>query len=148
MLHNRSVPANIILPHIYYEDVAAASAWLREAFGFAERFRFALPDGTPHGALLYLGEAWVMLKSPGQGATSPARLGGCTQQTMILVPDVDAHYRQALGAGARILEELRDTEYGERHYVAADPEGHAWIFAKHVRDVHPEAWGAVLAESP
>ncbi|QHW32054.1 hypothetical protein GZH47_15380 [Paenibacillus rhizovicinus] len=147
MIDNRSVPANIVLPHIFYKDVAAALAWLQETFGFAEQFRFALPDGTLHGALLYRGEAWVMLKSPGIKATSPSSLGGGSQQLMIFVEDLEAHYRHTLAAGAVIIEELFDTEYGERQYAAADLEGHIWIFAKHVRDVHPEAWGATLADT-
>ena len=36
MLKNRSVPANAILPHLTYTDVAAAVDWLTRAFGFAE----------------------------------------------------------------------------------------------------------------
>lgn len=148
MIDNRSVPVNTLLPHIYYEDVAAALAWLQETFGFAEHMRFDLPDGTLHGALIRREEAWVMLKSPGQNATSPSRLGGGTQQLMIFVEDIEAHYRHALSRQVRIAEELNVTEYGEQQYVAVDPEGHAWIFAKHVRDVHPEAWGAKSAGTP
>jgi uncharacterized glyoxalase superfamily protein PhnB len=45
------------------------------------------------------------------------------------VPDVDAHYRQARAAGAIVLDEPADQDYGERVYRAIDPEGHRWIFA-------------------
>lgn len=40
MLKNRSVPADVILPHITYRDVAAAIVWLAKAFGFAEHYRY------------------------------------------------------------------------------------------------------------
>jgi hypothetical protein len=52
MVTNRSVPANIILPHIIYRNVAAASRWLTVVFGFEEHYRY--------GAQMHLGEAWVM----------------------------------------------------------------------------------------
>ncbi|MBM7567569.1 VOC family protein [Paenibacillus sacheonensis] len=146
MTLNRSVPANILLPHVFYEDVAAALHWLSNAFGFAEYHRFGLPDGEGlHGAMIRRGEAWVMLKSPGSSATSPSKLGGSSQQLMIFVEELEEHYRAALAAGVHIAEELHVTEYGEQQYVALDLEGHTWIFARHARDVAPEEWGAVTA---
>ena len=54
------------------------------------------------------------------------------------VDDVDAHYARAKRAGATILEEPTDQFYGDRRYRAADPEGHHWCFATHVRDVSAE----------
>lgn len=146
MIHNRSVPVDTILPHLFYEDVAAALSWLTTAFGLTEHFRFELPDGSLHGALMYRGNAWVMLKSPGKSATSPVRLGGQTQQVMLFIDDIEVHYETARAARAKITESLGVTEYGEQQYVAEDPEGHQWIFAKHVRDIHPESWGARLAK--
>jgi uncharacterized glyoxalase superfamily protein PhnB len=32
--------------------------------------------------------------------------------------------------------------YGDRCYSAEDPEGHRWSFAKRVKDLAPEDWGA------
>jgi uncharacterized glyoxalase superfamily protein PhnB len=144
-LNNRSVPENRILPHVFYEDVAAASAWLCKNFGFVEYYSFKLPDGQLHGALIKLGEVWVMLKSKGKFASSPSKLGGFTQSLMIFIEDIETHYHTARLAMVNIVEELNYTEYGEQHYVANDPEGHEWIFARHVRDIHPEEWGATLS---
>jgi uncharacterized glyoxalase superfamily protein PhnB len=64
---------------------------------------------------------------------------------MVFVDNVDEHYEKVKALGARIIEELFDTEYGERQYTVQDPEGHVWMFAKHVRDVSPDSWGAKLA---
>jgi hypothetical protein len=36
MLKNRSAPADIVLPHIVYQDVEEAMAWLSPVFGFRE----------------------------------------------------------------------------------------------------------------
>jgi uncharacterized glyoxalase superfamily protein PhnB len=48
-------------------------------------------------------------------------------------------------AGAEIVTEPADQEYGDRRYMAKDPEGHEWFFATQVRDVAPEEWGAEVA---
>jgi uncharacterized glyoxalase superfamily protein PhnB len=36
MIFNRSVPTDILLPHISYPDVAEAIAWLTRTFGFTD----------------------------------------------------------------------------------------------------------------
>ncbi|WP_308637221.1 VOC family protein [Paenibacillus silvisoli] len=146
MVNNRSVPANLVLPHLYYEHVEEALHFLIRTFGFTEYYRFALPDGRLHGAMLYRGEAWVMLKSLGRHCASPASLGATTQSMMVFVDDVEAHYRHSQSAGAQIAEELIETEYGEKHYATLDIEGHLWQFAQHVNDVHPTEWGASMAD--
>jgi uncharacterized glyoxalase superfamily protein PhnB len=50
-------------------------------------------------------------------------------------------------SGAKIVEELNETMYGERQYGVEDLEGHHWLFARHARDVDPAEWGAKVAES-
>jgi hypothetical protein len=71
-------------------------------------------------------------------------LGGATQSLTIFGEDVESHYAHANAAGARIVEALHQTEYGELQYGAEDVEGHHWLFARHARDVSPEAWGATI----
>jgi uncharacterized glyoxalase superfamily protein PhnB len=137
---NRSVPANIILPHIAYRNVAEAIAWLGRSFGFLEHYRYGDPVA---GAQMHLGPAHIMLRGA-RGAT-PARLGYGTQSLTVFVEDVDAHYARAKAAGAKIVEELHETEYGERQYGVEDLDGHHWLFSRHARDVSPEEWGATLA---
>jgi len=63
---------------------------------------------------------------------------------MIFIEDVDAHFARATPAGAGIVEELNETVYGERQYGVKDLEGHHRLFAKHVRDVSPDEWGATV----
>ena len=70
---------------------------------------------------------------------SPKSLGGSvTQSLYIYVDDVDAHYGRARAAGAKILSDPEDMFWGDRTYMAQDPEGHRWTFAKQVREVAPE----------
>jgi uncharacterized glyoxalase superfamily protein PhnB len=141
---NRSVPPTLVLPHVVYRDVAGAIAWLSATFGFDEHYRYG-PENAPQGAQIHLGDAWIMLTGARPGRDSPAQLGAYTQSLTVFVPDVDAHYARTQAAGARIVEELNETAYGERQYVALDLEEHPWLFSRHVRDVSPDEWGARIA---
>jgi len=140
MLKNRSVPTDILLPHLVYRDVDAAAEWLNKVFGFEEHYRFG---GDPtSGAQMYLGEAWIMLTRPKERAASPAQVGRGTQSLTVFVEDLEEHFERAKAAGASIVEELHETEYGELQYAAFDLDGHHWLFSRHARDVSPEEWGA------
>jgi uncharacterized glyoxalase superfamily protein PhnB len=75
MVKNRSVPTDLILPHIFYENVEDAMIWLTATFGFIEHFRFELPNGQLHGVMMHYGDSWIMLKSPGPTMTSPSKTG-------------------------------------------------------------------------
>jgi uncharacterized glyoxalase superfamily protein PhnB len=143
-MNNRSVPANILLPHIVYRNVDEAAAWLNKTLGFVEHYRYG-PPREPQGAQMHLGEAWVMIRGVREGASTPALLGAETQSLTIFVDDLGAHYHRTKSAGAKIVEELHVTEYGERQYGVTDLDGHHWLFAEHARDVSPEEWGATLA---
>jgi len=61
MQKNRSVPTDTILPHVVYQDVAEAVAWLSKTFGFIEHYRYGDPAGPFSGAQMHLGDAWIML---------------------------------------------------------------------------------------
>jgi uncharacterized glyoxalase superfamily protein PhnB len=141
MIENRSVPPSTILPHLTYRDVAEAIAWLTRAFGFSEHYRYGEPI---EGAQLHLGDAWIMLNGATGRRATPATLGYRTQSLTVFIEDVDAHFQRAKSAGAKIVEEPHETGYGEWQYAAEDLDGHHWLFSRHLRDVAPEEWGAVV----
>jgi uncharacterized glyoxalase superfamily protein PhnB len=141
---NRSVPVDTVLPHITYQSVADALVYLTTTFGFTEHYRYGEFSGAIQGAQMYLGDAWIMLKSVRQGIATPAQVGCQTQSITVFVEDVDAHFERAKSSGAVIVEDLHETIYGERQYGTEDLEGHQWLFSQHVRDVGPEEWGAKI----
>lgn len=141
-MNNRSVPTDTILSHIEYQNVGEALNWLTRVFGFTEHYRYGDPI---NGAQIHLGEAWIMVRQARQGHASPAQLGYGTQSLTVFLVEVDAQYEKVKVAGAKIVEELHETEYGERQFGVEDLDGHHWLFAKHARDVSPEEWGATLA---
>jgi uncharacterized glyoxalase superfamily protein PhnB len=104
-MRNRSVPTDVILPHIVYRNVPDAIAWLAHAFGFVEHYRYGDSPG-PIGAQVHLGEAWMMLETAKAGSTTPAQSGLRTQSLTIFVDDVEAHFNNARSAGVTIVEDL------------------------------------------
>ena len=89
------------------------------------------PNGTVEHAELRLGNGMVMLGSPKGEAAGPNVEGGLndwSQSIYVVLPEVDAHHARAKAAGARIVRELVDTDYGSRDYAARDPEGYLWSF--------------------
>jgi uncharacterized glyoxalase superfamily protein PhnB len=46
----------------------------------------------------------------------------------VVVDDPDATHDQAKAAGATIVQELTDQDYGSREFAAEDPEGNVWSF--------------------
>jgi uncharacterized glyoxalase superfamily protein PhnB len=143
MVRNRSVPAESLLS-LFYENVADALSWLSGIFGFIEDFRYGEPGGRVQGAQMHPGSAWIMPGSTRPGRASPAQIGFETQSLTVFVDDVDTHYDRTKLSGATIVEELHETEYGERQYGVKDLQGHHWLFSKHVRDVSPTEWGATV----
>jgi uncharacterized glyoxalase superfamily protein PhnB len=134
-----------MLAHITYQNVLDAIAWLTKTFGFIEHYRYGEPGGAVSGAQMHLGEAWIMLRSARPGEVSPMQVGHSTQSLTVFVEDVDGHYERTKSAGAKIVEELHETCYGERQYGVRDLDDHHWLFSRHARDVSPAEWGATIA---
>ena len=132
---NRSVPSDTLLPHVNYQNLGEAIAWLTRAFGFREHYRYG--DG-PSGGQMWAGNAAIQLRQALEGQRSPAQLGYGTQSFTVFVDDVDGHYRRAKAGGANVLEEPHETEYGEYQYAAQDLDGHHWLFSRHAKDRSPE----------
>ncbi len=127
-----------ITPHIFYDDVGAAMDWLIKAFGFQVRLRMTDKQGLVVHGELEVADSLVMLGLAGEKKdwTSPQTHDGHVNGRLyIFVDDVDAHYKRAVSAGAKILIELADQFWGDRCYECIDPEGHRWKFAQHLRDV-------------
>ncbi len=141
---NRSVPVDTVLPHVTYQNLPEAIAWLNRVFGFEEYYRYGAPAA---GGQIRAGRAVIQVRQARSPQQSPAQLGYGTQSLTIFLDDIDGHYATAKAAGAKILEEPHETEYGEYQYAAEDLDGHHWLFSRHARDRSPEEWGAVMKET-
>ncbi|RYF49747.1 MAG: glyoxalase [Cytophagaceae bacterium] len=123
-----------IVPGLRYSDPDAAITFMKTAFGFVENAVFRDDAGKVMHAQMVLGTGMVMLgpdDSPDmkeQFATPRKNGGVSTQAVYVVVDDADEHHRIAAAAGAKILKEVKDAEYGGRGYTCSDIDGHVWEF--------------------
>ena len=128
--------AATIIPTMRYRDAAAAIEWLCTAFAFEKHLVVPGEGDRIAHAQLTNGSGMIMLGSAGDDAfgklqAPPDPHRPVTQSPYIIVEDVDAHYARAKAAGAEIVIDIRDEEYGGRGYSARDPEGHLWNFGSY-----------------
>jgi uncharacterized glyoxalase superfamily protein PhnB len=121
-----------VVPCMRYRDAPAAIDWLCDTFGFEAQLVVPNEDGTIAHAQLSFGNSIVMLGSVfdteyGRLMKQPADIGHfVTQSTYLVVNNADLVYGRALEAGAKILLDIKDEDYGGRGFTCRDPEGHVW----------------------
>jgi uncharacterized glyoxalase superfamily protein PhnB len=123
-----------VVPALRYRNAAAAIDWLCRAFGFERHLVVPGEGGTITHAQLRFGNGMIMLGSVadtefGRLMRQPDEVGGCeTQSAYLIVADADAVYARAKAAGAEILLDIKDEDYGGRGFSCRDLEGHIWNF--------------------
>jgi uncharacterized glyoxalase superfamily protein PhnB len=123
--------ANII-PCMRYRDAPAAIEWLCSTFGFEKQLVVPNEDGSIAHAQLSYGNGMIMLGSIfdtefGRLMKQPIEIGKfVTQSSYLVVNDADLVYGRALEAGAQIMLDIKDEDYGGRGFTCRDPEGHIW----------------------
>lgn len=109
-------------PVIMTRDVPGTSAFWQRHFDFAPQFEAdwyvhlqSSVDATVNLAVLH-----------SDHETIPAQGRGQTAQGLLLnfeVEDVDALFERVTAAGLPIWLPIRDEEFGQRHFITADPNG-------------------------
>jgi uncharacterized glyoxalase superfamily protein PhnB len=117
-----------IIPTFRYDDARAAIAFLRDAFGFEEHQVYEQDGAVAHGELK-LGDAYIMVSERAAGS---ADFPDGRSTTYVVIDDPDAHHARAVAAGAEIVRELTDQDYGSREYAAKDPGGNVWSFGTYI----------------
>ena len=123
-----------IYPCLSYRDAAAAIEWLTRAFGFELRMSAPGPDGTIAHAELTFGSGVIMLGAakPEKGWLSPLDLPAVNQSVCIYVEDAAAHYQRAKAAGAEMVFDFQNYDYGGSRYTAKGLEGDPWTFGSYL----------------
>jgi uncharacterized glyoxalase superfamily protein PhnB len=120
--------APTIIPSLRYKDANAAIVWLTEAFGFTAGMVVPGSDDSVAHAELTFGEGAVMLGSVTDGSDGRLAIESGPAWTYVVVEDIAAHYKRAVAAGAEVVIEMEDTDYGSQGYTVRDPEGNVWSF--------------------
>ena len=133
-----------VIPTLRYQDAADAIKWLCNAFGFRQHLVVPGEDDEIAHAQLVFGNGMIMLASAQEDEfdrlQQPPNGSGnvVSQSPYIIVEDVDKHYARAMAAGAEVVMELKDEDYGGRVYSCRDPEGFLWNFGSY------DPWSAAI----
>lgn len=136
----RPQPYPPLTPSIAVRDAAAALAFYQTALGAVECFRLIDPvNGKIGHAELTINGQLMMIADEYPGFNkNPDTLGGTTARFVLMVPNADAAYAQAVAAGASPLRPPSDQFYGHRSASVRDPFGHEWMFEHEMESVSPE----------
>jgi uncharacterized glyoxalase superfamily protein PhnB len=129
MTETKSVTTTVVWPTLRYDDAPAAIRFLVEAFGFEEvAVHPGEDEGTvAHAELRWPGGGGLMLGSPRADSVITDLPSG-TGSIYIMTDEPDALYERAMAAGATVVREPRDEDYGSRGFTVRDPEGVFWSF--------------------
>ncbi len=108
-------------PVIMTADVAGTAAFYIRHFGFeplfsADWYVHLQSKESEHVTLAILDGSHETIPQEGRGTVSGLLLN-------FEVEDVDAVYAQLKAAGLPIMLDLRDEDFGQRHFITADPNG-------------------------
>ena len=116
-----TTPPPQVWPTLGAHDARALIRFLVDAFGFEETVVYGEGDHVNHAELAWPPGGGVMLGSSGTHAPG-------TFHAYVVCDDPDALFKRAMAAGATVVQELHDTDYGSRDFAARDPEGNHWSF--------------------
>ncbi|MFN8079345.1 MAG: VOC family protein [Kineosporiaceae bacterium] len=129
------VPPPTVWPTFRARDARAMIAFLVEAFGFLEVTSHGEGDRVDHAQLAWPPGGGVMLGSErddGPRVTGPGEFS-----CYVVCDDPDGLHRRATAAGAVVVAEVTDTDYGSRDVGFADPEGNHWYFGTYRGEPRP-----------
>ena len=115
----------MVTPYLVVENGVALLDFAKQAFDAEEVVRAMTPTGV-HGEVR-IGDSLVMMGGGLGKEKFPATLHPSALH--VYVEDADAVCRQAVAAGAALISEPRDQEYGERSGAVKDLAGNLWYIA-------------------
>jgi PhnB protein len=131
-----------VTPQLIFDNAAQAIDWYKNALGAEEKSRALGPDGKVIHAELQIGNSRIMLNDAMGGAKSARAFGGSPISLWVYVPDCDAMFKRAVGAGAHVapgpMGQLSDQFWGDRSGTFSDPYGYQWTIATRKEDLSRE----------
>jgi uncharacterized glyoxalase superfamily protein PhnB len=136
-LMTKPIPEGLhtVTPALTVDGAAEAMAFCQAAFGAEERSRAMDPSGKKiWHAEVRIGDSVLFFNDtfPEMGATAN------TTRLWLYFPDVDAAFRRATAAGAKVVMPPADMFWGDRMGVLDDRWGNRWTLAQRVKDLTHE----------
>ena len=129
-------------PVIMTADVAGTAAFYIDHFGFealfsAEWYVHLQSKESEHVTLAILDGSHETIPEVGRGRVSGLLLN-------FEVEDVDVVYERLKAAGLPIRLDIRDEDFGQRHFITADPNG---VLIDIIKPIPPSAEYAAMYET-
>jgi PhnB protein len=140
-----AAPRRGIMPFMYVEGAARAADFYKQVFGATELHREIDEDGIVSHAQLKIGDTTVMLSDPTARhiaesesrdlSRAPHSYGGSPVHLYVYVANVDEVFKRAIEAGAKVIDQVEDKEWGDRCGGIEDPFGHVWFVGTPLKDL-------------
>ena len=117
-----------ITPTFSTQDPEKAVAFFQKAFGAEVRVGMKGPDGKLVHCEMQIADSRFMFGPPMDGKPRGMNV-------MLYVPNCEAAFKRAVGAGAEVIKGIEDQFYGDRTARLQDPFGNEWYLGTHVEDV-------------
>lgn len=129
-------------PVIMTDDVTGTAAFYKAHFGFealfsADWYVHLQSKESEHVTLAILDGSHETIPEGARGKVSGLLLN-------FEVENVDAIYERLKGAGLPIRLDIRDEDFGQRHFITADPNG---VLIDIVKPIPPSAEFAAMYEA-
>jgi len=142
--------------YLVLRDTKTALEFYKKAFGAETTVLMPMANGRIGHAEMKIGDSMIFLsdESPEMAPEnkSPQTAGCVTGSTFLYVNDVDAVFKKAVDAGAKVKMPVTDMFWGDRTGQFEDPFGYKWTIATHKKDMTPqetqaagEAWMKEMA---
>lgn len=126
-----TTPFAAIWPVLTFRDAHAAIEFLEKAFGFERTAVYARDDDptvVEHAEMRWPLGGGVMFGTAGKDDSPFGFRTPGNDSVYVVCNDPDELFERAVGAGATIVRDLTDEDYGSRGFSVRDPEGNLWSF--------------------
>jgi len=127
-----------VIPGMRYRDALGMIEWLERAFGFEKHAVYMAGDKVVGHAQMTFGNGMIMLSSVDNGSKAsammaqPDEIGNReTQSAYVVVSGCEPIYATAKAAGAEMIHDLAEMDYGGKAFTCRDPEGHIWSIGEY-----------------
>lgn len=124
-----NTPPPQVWPTLRARDARALIKFLVDAFGFEATAVYGEGELVEHAQLSWPLGGGIMLGSAREPTEDnhwslpPGSFGA-----YVVTDDPDGLYKRATNAGAEVIQEMNEADYGSRGFGVRDPEGNLWSF--------------------
>ena len=123
-----TAPPPQVWPTLRARDARALIRFLVDVVGFEETVVYGEGDRVKHAELSWPPGGGIMLGSASEDADDAWPIRPGTFGAYVVTDEPDALCAKVTAAGADVVVEPHDLDYGSRDFSLRDPEGNWWSF--------------------